>query len=477
MKRSKRLSVLLGILVVACIATFAVMQMEEKKEQIKNSGEIVLEVPSDDVQSLSWEYGGESLAFHKDGTWLYDDDEAFPVDEDKIHDLLEQFESFGVSFIIEDATDLGLYGLDDPVCTIQFATEERSYEITLGDYSNMDSERYVSIGDGNVYLAKVDPLESFDAVLRDMIRHDRSLSYDEVSQIKFEGAENYSIFHEEGSDAAYSAEDVYFTAQAGSTVPLDSGRVGTYLENLALLDLSNYVTYNATEEELAAFGLDSPELTITVDYTAGDADGKEASDTFTLSVSRDPEELAALAEAEEAGEEDKTGEEGEEEITAYARVGESQIVYQISEYDYNNLMAASFNQLRHREALPADFAGVYQVDILLEDTEYTLAADGKGDDRVWKYREEEIEIAGFQDALEQISAEYSDSFTAEKPSGRKEISLTLHLDHETYPTWEIVLYRYDGSDCIATVNGRPFALISRSDAVELIESVNAIVLN
>lgn len=474
MKRSKRLSVLLGILVVACVATFAVMQMEEKKEQIKNSGEIVLEVPSGDVQSLNWEYGGASLAFHKDGTWLYDDDEAFPVDEDKIHDLLEQFESFGVSFIIEEVTDLGLYGLDDPICTIQFATEEQSYEITLGDYSHMDSERYVSIGDGNVYLAKVDPLETFDVVLRDMIRHDRGLSYDRVSQIRFAGAENYSIFYEEDNAAAYSAEDVYFTTQSGNPVPLDSGRVDTYLENLALLDLSSYVTYNATEEDLSAFGLDSPELTITVDCTTRDADGNEVSDPFTLSVSRDPEELAALAEADEA---DETDEDDEEAFTAYARVGESQIVYQISEYDYNNLMAASFNQLRHREVLPADFADVYQVDISLEGAAYTMTADGADDDRVWKYEEEEIEIAGFQNALEHISAEYSDSFTTEEPSGRKEISLTLHLDHETYPTLEVALYRYDGSDCLAAVDGEPFALISRSDVVELIESVNAIVLN
>lgn len=68
MKRSKRLSVMLGILVVVCVATFAVMQMEEQKEKIKTSGEIVLEVSSDDVQSLNWEYGETSLAFHKDET-------------------------------------------------------------------------------------------------------------------------------------------------------------------------------------------------------------------------------------------------------------------------------------------------------------------------------------------------------------------------------------------------------------------------
>ena len=271
MKRSKRLSLLLGVLVVVCIATFAVIQLEEKKEQIKLSGEVVLEVSSADVQSLSWEYGGTALAFHReDAAWLYDGDEAFPVDEDAILALLEQFEAFSVSFIIEDVTDYSMYGLDDPLCTIQLATQAQTYEITLGDFSTMDEERYVSIGDGNVYLAKTDPLNTFDAALKDFIKHDENLSYQQVTQIQFAGTETYTIFYEEDSAAAHFSEDVYFTQQNGQTLPLDTDRVGAYLEGLTTLNLSSYVTYNVTEEELEAYGLDNPELIITVDYTAQD---------------------------------------------------------------------------------------------------------------------------------------------------------------------------------------------------------------
>ena len=119
----------------------------------------------------------------------------------RFDDMLEQFEAFGVSFIIEEVSDYGMYGLDEPECTIKFATEDQSYTVEVGDFSNMDEERYVSIGDGNVYLAKVDPLEEFDVVLKDMIKHDEDLSYEQVTQIKFEGAENYTIFYEEDSTA------------------------------------------------------------------------------------------------------------------------------------------------------------------------------------------------------------------------------------------------------------------------------------
>ena len=471
MKRSKRLFALLGILIVACVATFAVTQMEEEKEQIKTSGEIVLEVPSDDVTSLSWEYGETALAFHKDENWLYDEDEAFPVDEETIHEMLEQFEAFGVSFIIEEVTDYSMYGLDEPVCTINFATEEQSYEITLGDFSNMDSERYVSIGDGNVYLAKVDPLEQFDAILNDMILHDEDLSYDQITQIKFEGTENYTIFYEEESTATYCADDVYFTERSGETMPLDTDRVGTYLESMTTLNPTNYVTYNVTKDELAAYGLDDPELTITVDYTGKDEDNNEVSDTFVISVSRDAEKLAAAEEA-------KANDEEPEEVPGYVRIGDSQIIYEISETKCEALLAASYDELRHREVLTADFADIYQLDISLEGADYTILVDGEEDDEpIWKYREEEIDVDDLQDALEGLRASSAESFSVDGMAGKEEISLTVHLDNENHPTVEIELYRYDGSDCLAKVDGETFALIPRSDVVELIEAVNAIVLN
>lgn len=41
---------------------------------------------------------------------------------------------------------------------------------------------------------------------------------------------------------------------------------------------------------------------------------------------------------------------------------------------------------------------------------------------------------------------------------------------------EIALYRYDGSHCLAVVDGTPACLVSRADAVNLMETVRSIVL-
>lgn len=459
MKRYKRICLLLGILAVACVATVCVIRSEERREQIRNSDEIILELPGDSVQSLSWEYQDASLAFHKDEIWLYDEDEAFPVEEEKIAELLEQFESFGVSFVIEGVADYSPYGLDDPVCTIRLETDEASYEILLGDYSKMDEERYVSIGDGNVYLVKNDPLDYFDTTLSDMIDHDEVPSLDQAAQIRFSGAEEYTITYERDSGNSCCADDVYFTERDGSVLPLDTSLVERYLSDISYLSLTDYATYHATEEELSGYGLDDPELTVTVDYSYETEEGAQASDRFILHVSRDPEER-------EKGEND--------EITAYARVGESQIVYRISATDYQNLMAASYDDLRHPEVLTADFGDITQIDIALEGGDYTITAQGENDDQVWLYQDEELEISDFRNALKALTA---DSFTDQQPTEKEEIGLTVHLDNENFPEVRIELYRYDGTNCLAVVDGQTVSFVNRSYVVGLMEAVNAIVLN
>ena len=62
------------------------------------------------------------------------------------------------------------------------------------------------------------------------------------------------------------------------------------------------------------------------------------------------------------------------------------------------------------------------------------------------------------------------------PAGQQEISLTLHPDNEDYPEVAITLYRHDGTQCLAAVDGKSVAYIPRSEAVELMEVIRTIVL-
>lgn len=505
MKRYKRILILAAVLVVACAATFGVTRYEAQQEQIRTSQEIILQIPSDSVQALSWEYsGGGSLAFRKtDSGWKFQDDEAFPVSEKKVLDILSRFEQYGVTFVIEQVTDYAQYGLDQPECILRLEAEEETYTLKMGAFSKMDSQRYIDIGDGNVYLVEEDPMEYVHSELSSMILHDDTPGFETVADITFSGSQNYTIVRTEESPDTYNPqEDLYFTEYNGKTVPLDSASVQQYLNTVTSLDLLEYVTHNATAEELQTYGLDAPLLSVTVNYsyTDTDEDGKDIthSETCTIHISENPEERAACDAAVANGD-------ASTPVTKYVRVGDSQIVYTMDDVDFGILRAAAFDDLRHKEVFWGDFDTVTRMDIALEGETHTLTSLLTGEEeeqtRVWYYGEapqspsgeetaetteaatdateesapeEGLDISGIQNALLALAA---DSFTQASPTEMEEIRLTLHLEDPNFPTVEIALYRHDGSFCLAAVDGSPVCLIPRSQMVALVEAVQAIVLN
>lgn len=473
MKRSSKLIILLAVLVVVSVAAFAAMQMQEHKEEIRTSGEVVLEVDPESVETLSWQGDGDLLSFHRDDGWVYDGDDAFPVDGEKIGELLEQFRAFGAAFAIDNPEDLGQYGLDDPSCTITMKTADQEYTILLGDFSSMDSQRYVSTGDGKVYLAASDPMDAFDATLRDLIDNDDLPDLSEVKTLKVEGEDSWQAERAEENTQTICEDDIFFTERNGSRLPLDTERMETFFEDISTLALTNYVTYKVTEEELADYGLDNPERTITIVYTAKDEDDNETEETFVLKVSRDPDELAAEAAKAESGDSSADSEDTEE-INAFARVGDSPIVYQITGVDYTALMNSGCDDLRHREMFTGDPEQITSIDIALEGSSYTLVAEGNGEDRTWKYGEEEADAEDLLSTLEELSA---DTFTADSPTQKEEIALTIHLDNPNVDQLKLAFYRQDGSTCLCQADDASVALVPRSDVVDLVEAVNAIVLN
>lgn len=468
MKRTKKLGILLVVLIFACIATFGVTKYESKKEEIKNSGETILSVPTDTIKSFSWEYDGQEFSFHKNGSWIYDADEAFPVDEEVLQGLLEQYADFSAAFTIENVEDYSQYGLDKPECTIKLSAEDVEYEITLGDISNMDQQRYASIGDGNVYLVVSDPIDKLNIDLEDLIKHDDTPLFGDITEIIFAGAENYTVFYEAENNYSYCEDDYYFTKIDDKTVPLDTDNVESYTGKISNLNLKDYVTYNATDDELASYGLDNPQLTVTVNYT----DEDENAFSYVINIGRDPDELKAVSESGSDSKENT--DEAEDTVTAYARVGDSHIIYTLADEDYKNLMSASYNDLRHKNLFTADLDNVTQIDISLEGENYTITSTDEDDETVFFYNEEKIDITNFSSQLNDLEAT---EFTSEEPADKKEIGVTFTLDDENSTQVKIELYRYDGESCIAAIDGETVSFISRSDAVDFIEAVNNIVLN
>ena len=488
MKRSKRLIIALVALVVIAGATVAVSQYEQEKEAISASGEVVLEISTADVRSLSWQYEDNDLSFHYDSGWVYDGDEAFPVDAEKIEEMLSPFSALAAAFIIEDVSDYAQYGLDDPLCTIEIATEDTEYTILVGDYSTLDYQRYISTGDGNVYLVNDDPMDIYDATLDDMMLNDSIPEFVDVERVEFSDAEDYEITRDEDG-SSYRDGDVYYTVQDGETVPLDPDLVDSYVQYIGALSLTDYATYNAGEEDIAEYGLDDPELTVTIDYPDSETGEVE---TFTISFSRsagdkltDWDEVLADMEAEdESAGAEASAEPTEDDAVAYVRVGNSPIIYEISYDTFAQIMECGYNDLRHTEMLAAEFENVTELYVSLDGEEYVFtttpeseegeeADSDSGEELTWYYNGSEIDVTSLENAIAGLNAS---GFTSDSASGQLEIEVTAVFGFDGSPQQVITLYRNDANTCLACIDGQSTAYVPRSSVVDLIEAVNGIVL-
>ena len=348
----------------------------------------------------------------------------------------------------------------------------------LGDYSELDYQRYLSLGDGRAYLVNDDPMELYRLTLDDLMLDDTIPAFVDVERVEFSGAENYVIERDENG-GSYRAGDVYYT-ENGEVLDTDS--VNDFVTYIAALALGDYYTYDAAEADLTETGLDDPELTVTIDYPeSGEEDAEML--TFTISFSRSAtdkltdwdEVLAALEEESEDAEE--TAEPTDKDAVAYLRVGESAIIYEIGYDTFKAIMACSYDDLRHTEIFPAEVEDVASLSVTLDGGTYEFTttppegAEAEDEGTQWYYEGEETGVTDIGTALAALSASRFDGGGA---SGEEEIRLraTLASGDEI----ALSLYRADGESCYAEVDGEGIGYVPRSQAVDLIEAVNAVVL-
>ena len=459
MKRRKKLWAMAALLGLVLVVTVSAALIGEKVEKIQASGQPILEIPVDSLTALSWDHDGETLSFHKDGEgWHYEGDEEFPVSAYTLESMAAPFERFSAAFRIDEVEDYSQYGLEQPVLTIGITAAEQDYTVRVGAFSQMDDQRYVDIGDGSVYLVYHDPMMEFDVGLRQVIDHESQPYFEGADRITFTGKENYIIEAEPEQGQSYREDDVYFVRQDGIYRPLSTAAVNSYLSTISLLHLTDYKTYTADAEDLGDYGLDAPELTIQVDYTPEDTQ-----ETFLLHMARDPK---ALQEAQQAEDPESVP------VPVYARVGDSRIIYEIGQVDYDSLMACGYDDLRHQEIFPASIDDVTAMTVTLEGQQYRIeSAMDEEDDRLFTFGGQEVDGSLILSALRSLNVE---EFTQEPPTGRQEIRLDVTI--RDTDTVALEFYRLDGRFCLAKVDGQVIGTLPRSQVVELVEQINTVVL-
>ena len=471
MKRKRTMIAAVIVLIALIAGIFVVNNVEKHVDSLNSIDEVIISLDGDDVSKFEWTIDGETLGFEKsDDTWIDPDDADFPVDTELITEFLDEFSEVHASFIIDDVEDYSQYGLEEPDASVTFTLSEGSLTVDLGSYSVMDEKRYVSIGDGKVYLIDTDLLEDVSVERDDFMLHDTLTDMTQVTEFKVTGELNTDLVYDE--EGVYTYTDIYnyYMVENGNYLPVADDSAEEYMGNLLDLTFKTYASYTASNEDLSAYGLDSPALTITVNGYVTDEETKEntdVSETVYIGYVIDTETEV---------------EEGEDPAKlVYLRVGDSEIIYSVSQTVYDTLIKGTYNDIRPSDLVYIDEETVTQVTAALEDIyyqiDYTVPEEEKDEEetaREYTLNDYSVSINGIISALNSCDVQ---DFEPENEKGTLEFSISVKLDREKYDSVEVSFYRYDGDYCLATVNDEEIGLVNRSEMTAVREAFMSVVLN
>lgn len=334
------------------------------------------------------------------------------------------------------------------------------------------------MGDEKVYLIEDDLLEYVTTDRDDFMQHDEVSDFDTLAELTIAGETALDIVYEPDSSYSYTDSYHYYAIKDGSHLALSDTLVKSWLNTLTSLDLTDYATYTASDEDLSEYGLDAPAYTISVNGTIeAQSDEESAEDVeFVLYIGTIPDDTA----------------EEEADVIAYARLGESEIVYRLSSAEYEILSECSYNSLRPTQVLSLDWDIVtevcigmngesYDVDVMTradwEETGNAGESDGDeeadGDEPVYVLNGSEIDFEAVMTAADAMEI---DTFAEDAADKTQELSMTVSLDRDDYSSVTVEIYQYDGESCLVLVDGETVGLMQRSMMVDLREAMTAIVL-
>lgn len=275
MKRGKKLIWLFLVAVVLIGALVLIPKLtaqEEEPEPVANPTIQLLNIDVDTVERLSWTHDGETLSFYADGSrWIKGDEPKFPTQKSTITTMLEAFAPLNANTEVTGVADLSQYGLDDPAITVTFTAGGKTTTVSIGNENAMGGLRYVTLGDGKVYLVTTSLYSCYDRSLFKVMIKDTLPSFSAVNAVRIlaDGEETwpeatneliYALSSLKWTDyASYDAEDVtpygldqpvvvevYYTGTDGTEGTLilefgDETEAGTYvrLKDSSLVYLTN----------------------------------------------------------------------------------------------------------------------------------------------------------------------------------------------------------------------------------------------
>ena len=454
MKRKRNLIILVAVFAAVCSSIVAVKAVEKHVEQIQTIDEVVIAINKDDVTDIKWTNEGSEIHFTKEeDIWHSSDDADFPVSTEAIEDLLSNFEEVHASFIIEDVEDYSQYGLSDPEHTLTVTTSEGETVITTGNFSTMDEKRYVCIDGGSVYLVETDIAENLSTQRDDYLANVNIPYYYQVKELELTGDANLSLVFDDENTHSYTSDYTYFLKDGEEYKALSAAKVSSLTSKITNTDFTDYVSYKASADDLSEYGFDSPDLTIHIN-------GDLYSDLTEESTGEDSEEAHDLSFVKKDDE------------TVYLHIDDSTIVYNFDPEEYAALAEADYNSLRPTEVVSINASELKTITAKVDGTSYCIDASTDDDGViVYKIGDEEIDADALITALNNLDIEEFDTDTEYSVS---EFEFSLSFENGDV---NAQFYRVDGDLCYVVVNGEEVGTMGRSSLTNLKEEFTKVVLN
>lgn len=271
MKKKRGLLVILAgvILLCALIVCYALLKKsnsEDETEEESTQTEVAA-IAKDDISTLTFQAGDKTLTFIKDGdNWKLDGQDDFPVDAEKVNSNVSILASIKADRTLTDVTDLSEYGLDDPVNVIEVVKTDGSTEkIAIGNKNGSTGNTYIYLNDdtSTVYTTSIDLGNTFSSGIYNYAEGENypNITASTITKISVEKDSNsYTL-----SNDAKSSTGWYVQGTDGKQQEADSTQAGTLQSTVSGLVFAGYYDYNCTD--WAAYGLEKPKMTLTIDYT------------------------------------------------------------------------------------------------------------------------------------------------------------------------------------------------------------------
>lgn len=298
MKKKKKLIGLLSALVVLILLTAAYFCLknynkeQEAESETEDTSVAVTSIEETDITGLTYILDKEKLEFKKENdSWHYAQDKNFPVDQDKMKTLLDNFKDIKAVRDLGQLENLEDYGLKEPQNTVT-VTSNNGVETVfyIGNENETTGDYYMYMNNPeHVYTVGSTFANAFNGKLYDLVVDSSfpSITSNSIIKAVVDQQDNQLTLESSRDDSAtWSVTD-----SKNEKKEADGTKSNQLLSNVTSLNFTDYIDYNC--KDLEQYGLKDPSAVITLDYTVTSEVPAESDSTET-----DAENVSEEAEPE-----------------------------------------------------------------------------------------------------------------------------------------------------------------------------------